>query len=78
MNWYKVVGVMDDGARIYCEKVIVATDDPSEAVERAKKALCRCADEVFHVTKCSQLNQNKVYALYSGRTIPIQDQVVKG
>lgn len=37
MNWYEVLGVMDDGARIYSEKVIVAADDPSEAVERAKK-----------------------------------------
>ena len=24
MNWYKVVGVMDDGASIYGEEVIVA------------------------------------------------------
>ena len=78
MNWYKVVGVMDDGARIYGEEVIVAADDPSEAVERTKKALCRCADEVFHATKCYPFNQNKVYALYSGRAISIQDQAVKG
>lgn len=78
MNWYEILGVMDDGAQIYSEKVIAAADDPSEAVERAKKALCQCADEVFHATKCSPLNQNKVYALYTGRTIPIQDQDVKG
>lgn len=78
MNWYKVVGVMDDGAQIYSEKAIVAADDPSEAVDKAKKALCRCADEVFRATKCSPLNQNKVYALYAGKSIPIQDQAVKG
>ncbi len=44
MNWHEVLGVMDDGARIYSEKVIVAADDPSEAVERAKKgtmSVCR-------------------------------------
>lgn len=29
MNWYEVLGVMDDGAQIYSEKVIVAADDPS-------------------------------------------------
>lgn len=37
MNWYEVLGVMDDGAQIYSEKVIVAADGPSEAVDRAKK-----------------------------------------
>lgn len=78
MNWYEILGVMDDGAQIYSEKVIVAADSPSEAVDRAKKALCLCADEVFRATKCSPLNQNKVYALYAGRAIPIQDQAVKG
>ena len=78
MNWYEVLGVMDDGARIYSEEVIVAADDPSEAVDKAEKALCRCTDEVFHATKCSPLNQNKVYALYTGKAIPIQDQAVKG
>lgn len=78
MNWYEVLGVMDDGAQIYSEKVIVAADSPFEATEKAKKALCRCADEVFHATKCSPLNQNKVYALYAGRVIPVQDQAVKG
>ena len=78
MNWYKVVGVMDDGAQIYSEKVIVAAGGPSEAVERTKKALCRCADEVFRATECSPLNQNKVYALHAGRAISIQDQAVKG
>lgn len=78
MNWYEILGVMDDGAQIYSEKVIIAADGPSEAVDKAKKALCRCADEVFRVTKCSPLNQNKVYALYAGRAIPIQDQAVKG
>lgn len=78
MNWYEVLGVMDNGDQIYSEEVIVAADDPSEAVDKAKKALCRCADEVFRATKCSPLNQNKVYALYSGRAIPIQDQAVKG
>lgn len=78
MNWYEILGVMDDGAQIYSEKVIVAADGPSDAVERTKNTLCRCADDVFHTTKCSPLNQNKVYALYSGRAIPIQDQAVKG
>lgn len=78
MNWYEILGVMDDGARIYSEKVIVAADGSSEAVERAKKALCRRADEVFHATKCSPLDQNKAYALYSRRAIQIQDQAVKG
>lgn len=37
MNWYEILGVMDDGTQIYSEKVIVAADDPSEAVDRAKK-----------------------------------------
>lgn len=78
MNWYEILGAMDDGAQIYSGKVIVAADSPSEAVDRAKKALCRCADEVFRATRCSQLNQNKVYALYARRAIPIQDQAVKG
>ena len=78
MNWYEILGVMDDGAQIYSEKVIVAADSPSEAVERTKKALCRCSDEIFRATECSPLNQNKVYALYAGRAIPIQDQAVKG
>lgn len=44
MNWYEILGVMDDGAQIYSEKVIVAADDPSEAVERTKKntmSVCR-------------------------------------
>ena len=78
MNWYEVLGVMEDGAQIYPEKVIVAADGPFDDIERAKKALCHCADEVFHATKSSPLNQNKVYALYSGRFIPVQDQAVKG
>lgn len=78
MNWYEILGVMDDGAQIYSEKVIVAADGPFEAMEKAKKALCHCADEVFHATKCSPLNQNKVYALYSGRAIPVQVHAVKG
>lgn len=78
MNWYEVLGVMDDGAQIYSKKVIVAADGPSEAVDRAKKSLCRYADEVFRATECSPLNQNKVYVLYAGRAIPIQDQAVKG
>lgn len=78
MNWYEILGVMDDGAQIYSGKVIVAADSPSEAVDRAKKALRRCADKVFRAIKCSPLNQNKVYALYAGRAIPIQGQAVKG
>lgn len=78
MNWYEVLGVMDDGAKIYSEKVIVATDGPFEAADKAKNALCHCADEVFRVTKSSPLDVNKVYALYSGRAIPVQDQTVKG
>ena len=78
MNWYEVFGIMGDGAQIYPEKVIVAADDPFEATEKAKKVLYHCADEVFHAIKSSPLNQNKVYALYSGRAIPVQDQTVKG
>lgn len=78
MNWYEVLGVMGDGAQFYPEKVIVAADDPFKATEKAKKALCRCADEVFHAVKSSPLNENKVYARYSGRAIPVQDQTVKG
>ena len=35
MNWYEVLGVMDDGAQIYSEKVIVAADSPFEATEKA-------------------------------------------
>ena len=78
MNWYEVLGVMGDGAQIYPEKVIVAADDSFKATEKAEKALCHCADKVFHAIMSSPLNENKVYALYSGRAVPIQDQTVKG
>lgn len=37
MDWYEILGVMDDGAQIYSEKVIIAADGPSEAVDKAKK-----------------------------------------
>lgn len=47
MNWYKVVGVMDDGARIYGEEVIVAADSKHEASEKAKRVLHNNAEEVF-------------------------------
>ena len=47
MNWYKVVGVMDDGARIYSEEVIVAADSKQEASEKAKRVLHNNAEEVF-------------------------------
>lgn len=40
MNWYKVVGVMDDGASIYGEEVIVAANSKKEASEKAKQVLC--------------------------------------
>lgn len=36
MNWYKVVGVMDDGARIYGEEVVLAADSKQEASEKSK------------------------------------------
>lgn len=44
MDWYEILGVMDDGAQIYSEKVIIAADGPSEAVDKAKKStmsVCR-------------------------------------
>lgn len=31
MNWYKVVGIMDDGVSIYGEEVIVAAHSKKEA-----------------------------------------------
>ena len=42
MNWYEILGVMDDGAQIYSEKVIVAADGPSEAVESQKSTMSVC------------------------------------
>lgn len=47
MNWYKVVGVMDDGARIYGEEVILAANSKQEASEKAKRVLHNNAEEVF-------------------------------
>lgn len=48
MNWYKVVGVMDDGARIYGEEVILAANSKQEASEKAKRVLHNNAEDVFH------------------------------
>lgn len=72
MNWYKVVGVMKDGSRNYSEKVIVAADTPSEAIEKANKILCNCIDNVYRIRAVSLLDTNYGYVIYRNRIIPIR------
>lgn len=72
MNWYNVSGVMKDGSRNYSEKVIVAADTPSEAIEKANKILCHCIDNVYRVRKVSLLDPNYCYVIYRNRIIPIR------
>lgn len=72
MNWYKVVGVMKDGSRNYSEKVIVAADTPSEAIEKANKFLCNCIDNVYRIRAVSLLDTNYGYVIYRNRIIPIR------
>lgn len=72
MNWYKVSGVIKDGSLNYSEKVIIAADTPSEAIEKANKILCRCVDSVYQVREVSLLDQNYCYVIYRNRIIPIR------
>lgn len=72
MNWYKVVGVMDDGARIYGEEVIVAADSKQEAIEMAKRALCNNAEEVFRTDHVFDLDTELAYVFSLKKNIPIR------
>lgn len=67
MKWYKVVGVMDDGASIYGEEVILAADSKQEASEMARRALCNNAEEVFRTDHVFDLDPNFAY-VFSRRT----------
>lgn len=72
MNWYKVVGVMDDGASIYGEEVIVAADSKQEASEMAKRALCNNAEEVFRTDHVFDLDTELAYVFSLKKNIPIR------
>ena len=67
MNWYKVVGLMDDGSKFYGEEVIVAADSKQEASEMAKRALCNNAEEVFRTDHVFDLDPKFAY-IFSRRT----------
>ena len=71
MNWYKVVGVMDDGASIYGEEVIVAADSKQEASEMAKRALCNNAEEVLRTDHVFDLDTELAYVFSLKKNIPI-------
>lgn len=73
MNWYKVVGVMDNGVRIYGEEVIVAADSKQEASEMATRALCNNAEEVFRTDHVFDLNPNFAYVFSLRKNIPVRD-----
>lgn len=61
MNWYKVVGVMDDGASIYGEEVIVAANSKKEASEKAKQVLCNNSEEIFRTDHVFDLDPKLAY-----------------
>ena len=67
MNWYKVVGVMDDGVSIYGEEVIVAANSKQEASEKAKRVLHNNAEEVFRTDHVFDLDPKFAY-IFSRRT----------
>lgn len=71
MNWYKVVGVMDDGARIYGEEIIVAADSKQEASEKAKRVLQNNAEEVFRTDHVFDLDPKLAYVFSLRKSIPV-------
>lgn len=72
MNWYKVVGVMDDGASIYGEEVIVAANSKKEASEKAKQVLCNNSEEVFRTDHVFDLDPKFAYVFSLRKNIPIR------
>lgn len=72
MNWYKVVGVMDDGARIYGEEVILAANSKQEASEKAKLVLQNNAEEVFRTDHVFDLDPELAYVFSLRKNIPIR------
>lgn len=72
MNWYKVVGVMDDGARIYGEEVILAANSKQEASEKAKLVLQNNAEEVFRTDHVFDLDSKFAYVFSLRKNIPIR------
>lgn len=72
MNWYKVVGVMDDGARIYGEEVILAANSKQEASEKAKRVLHNSAEDVFHTDHVFDLDPELAYVFSLRKNIPIR------
>ena len=55
MNWYKVVGVMDDGASIYGEEVIVAAN----------------SEEIFRTDHVFDLDPKLAYVFSLRKSIPV-------
>ena len=72
MNWYKVVGVMDDGARIYGEEIILAANSKQEASEKAKRVLHNNADDVFRTDHVFDLDTELAYVFSLRKNIPIR------
>ena len=72
MNWYKVVGVMDDGVRIYGEEVILAANSKQEASEKAKRVLHYYAEDVFHTDHVFDLDSELAYVFSLRKNIPIR------
>lgn len=72
MNWYKVVGLMDDGSKFYGEEVIVAADSKQEASEMAKRALCNNAEEVFRTDHVFDLDPKFAYVFSLRKNIPVR------
>lgn len=72
MNWYKVVGVMDDGARFYGEEVILAANSKQEASEKAKRVLQNNAEEVFRTDHVFDLDSKFAYVFSLRKNIPIR------
>lgn len=72
MNWYKVVGVMDDGTRIYGEEVILAANSKQEASEKAKRVLHNNSEDVFHTDHVFDLDPELAYVFSLRKNIPIR------
>lgn len=71
MNWYKVVGAMDDGASIYGEEVIVAANSKKEASEKAKQVLCNNSEEIFRTDHVFDLDPKLAYVFSLRKNIPV-------
>ena len=72
MNWYKVVGVMDDGARIYGEEVILAATSKQEASEKAKRVLHNNSEDVFRTDHVFDLDPEFAYVFSLRKNIHIR------